>query len=294
MDRRTFLASIGAAGVGTLVPGLSGCTQAPGTARGAGTAAGTAGAVGSPPLGVQLYTLRSEMAKGVDATLARLASLGFREVEFAGYFDRTPAQIRESLARHGLTSPSAHYPIEALEGDRQAKSLADAVAAGHRWVVVPWLAPEARRTIDDYRRVTARLNRIGEAARRSGLSAAYHNHEFELAPLGGEVPLDVMLKESDPALVNFELDVFWTVRGGADPFAYFARWPGRFPMLHLKDSAGAPDHRMVEVGAGTIDWRRVLERGVAQGGVRHAFVEHDNPTDPWASVTASAAHLKKL
>ncbi|HYD51250.1 MAG TPA: sugar phosphate isomerase/epimerase, partial [Gemmatimonadaceae bacterium] len=190
-------------------------------------------------------------------------------------------------------APASHLPLESLEGERQARTLADAAAAGHEWVVVPWLAPAARRTLDDWRRVAARLGAVAEAARRAGLSFAYHNHDFELAPVEGRVPLELLVAETDAALVKLELDVFWTVKGGADPLALYERWPGRIVMLHLKDSTGAPAHRMVEVGAGTLDWRAILSRGAAQG-VRHAFVEHDEPADAWGSVKASGEYLKQL
>lgn len=247
-----------------------------------------------PPLGLQLYTLRTEMTANLERTLARVGSLGYREVEFAGYFGRTPAQVRAALAAAGLTAPATHLALETLEGERQAGTLAEAAAVGHRWIVVPWIAPAQRRTLDDWRRIAGRLNVAAAAAQRAGFSFAYHNHDFELTPIDARVPLELLLAETDPALVKLELDVYWAVKAGADPFALFSRWPGRVAMLHLKDTAGAPAHRMVEVGAGTIDWARILREGMARGGVRHAFVEHDQPADPWASVWASAEHLKKL
>jgi sugar phosphate isomerase/epimerase len=300
MDRRNFLATIGAAGAGAMLPSLGGCAGNNGSDTTRATTTSTASAGGAvaptarPAPGVQLYTLRTEMAKDVDATLMRLGSLGYREVEFAGYFNRTPSQIKDSLSKAGLTAPSAHIPIEVLDGNQRDRALADAVAVGHQWVVVPWLAADIRRSLDDYRKIAERLNRIGEAAQKAGLQFAYHNHDFEITPLEGRVPLEVMLESTDPKRVAVELDVYWTVKAGGDPLAYYAKWPGRITMLHLKDSKGAPAHEMTEVGSGTIDWNTIIARGTQQGGVRHAFIEHDNPADPWASVTASIGHLKTL
>jgi len=301
MDRRTFLSSLGAVGAGVLVPGLTSCagsrttrdtTAAMGSATPAGSVAGAA-ADARPAPGVQLYTLRGEMAKDVEGTLARVGALGYQEVEFAGYFDRTPAQIRDALAKAGLRAPSSHIPLDALEGDRQGKTLADAAAIGHQWIVVPWLAPDVRKSIDDYKRIATRLNAAATAATRAGFQFAYHNHDFEITPLEGRVPLEVLLAETDPALVKIEMDVYWTVKAGGDPLQIFSRFPGRVTMLHLKDSTGAPDHKMVAVGEGKIDWPTIVARGAAQG-VRHAFVEHDNPADPWASVTTSVGYLKRM
>jgi sugar phosphate isomerase/epimerase len=107
------------------------------------------------------------------------------------------------------------------------------------------------------------------------------------------LPYDVLLAETDPKLVQLEMDLYWITKGGQDPLAYFGRWPGRFPMVHVKDSAGPPDHRMVEVGAGKIDFKKIFAHS-DQAGIRHYFVEHDEPADPFASIRASCEYLKRL
>jgi sugar phosphate isomerase/epimerase len=122
---------------------------------------------------------------------------------------------------------------------------------------------------------------------------AYHNHDFELTPMDGQLPLELLLRGTDPALVDFELDLYWATFAGQDPLDWFARHPGRFAMLHLKDSAGAPDHRMTAAGAGRIDFARILARR-GKAGVKHVFVEHDNPADAFASVRASRDYLARL
>jgi len=159
--------------------------------------------------------------------------------------------------------------------------------------VIAWIPAEERHTLDDYKRWAERLNRAATEAKAAGLQFAYHNHDFEFVPLDGKLPYDVLLTETDPKLVQLEMDLYWIVKGGQDPLAYFARWPGRLPMVHVKDSAGPPDHRMVEVGAGKIDFKKIFAQS-DQAGIRHYFVEHDEPADPFASIRASCEYLKRL
>ena len=250
-----------------------------------------AGASRLPPIGVQLYTVRTLLERDFEGTLAGLAAIGFREVEFAGYHGRTPQAVRAALGRAGLVAPSAHVPVDAVRDDLP-RVLEAALVMGHRHVVVAWL-PEAQRTLDGYRAAADLFNRVGQQAVGSGIGFAYHNHAFEFAPLDGRLPYDVLLERCDPRYVAFEMDLYWITTGGQDPLAYFARWPGRFPLVHVKDSAGPPDHRMVDVGAGRIPWKAIFARR-EQAGIRHYFVEHDEPRDPLASVRRSYEYLRRL
>ena len=150
-----------------------------------------------------------------------------------------------------------------------------------------------RSSLDDYRRLAEELNRIGEKVRAAGMQLGYHNHDFELVRIGGTVPLDVMLERTDPALVALELDLYWATKAGADPLTYFSRYPGRVQLVHVKDSAGAPEHRMVDVGQGTIDFATIFARG-EPAGIRHAFVEHDDPANPIETLRVSYQHLAQL
>jgi sugar phosphate isomerase/epimerase len=244
------------------------------------------------PLGIQLYTMRSVMEHDFDGTLASVSALGYREVEFAGYYGRTPAQIRETLAKYHLTSPSSHIPLPASDAAWE-HALADAKAIGNEWAVIPWLDPSLRKTPDDWHRLAARLNQLGASANKAGLKLAYHNHDFELARNGDGTFLDLLAAETDPKRVNFEMDVYWVHKGGGDPLAFFKKYPGRFPLLHLKDASPAPEQRIVDVGSGVIDYKRILVAGRAQGA-KHAYVENDQPADPLASARASGTYLSKL
>lgn len=240
--------------------------------------------------GVQLYTVRDSMAKGVEKTLQALAGIGYREVEFAGYFTHSAKEIREFLARYGLDAPSTHVSGETVLDD-PAPFTDLAAGIGHDYVTIAYAQPENRRTIDDYRRWAGVANRLGEACRRRGMRAAWHNHDFEFQPIGGVTPFEVLLAETDPALVDFELDFFWAREAGRDIGEVLAMAPGRFTMAHIKDRNVAG--HMVDVGDGTIDFAGILA-GADAASIRHCFVEHDAPDDPFRTVAASYYALKSI
>lgn len=242
-------------------------------------------------IGLQLYTVRKAMQADVEGTIARVAATGYQEVEFAGYFGKSPTEIRAMLDRHGLSAPAVH--VGSIAPDQWPTSLEAAATIGHRYVVVPWIPAEERATLDGWKRVAENYNRIAAEARAAGLQFAYHNHDFEFVPVEGRIPFDVLLENTDPQLVQLEIDLYWITKGGQDPLRYFQRWPGRVPLVHVKDSAGPPGHRMVDVGAGKINFKKIFARR-EQAGIRHAFVEHDEPPDPFASIRASYEYLKRL
>ncbi len=278
--RRNFLATLGVAALGI-----------------AGRDAAAASTILSPRrklkrIGLQLYTVRDLMKADLRGTLAQVADIGYKEVEFAGYFGRTPAQIREMLRHYGLASPSTHLPFDSLENGWQ-KALDDAKAIGHKWVTIAWIPEEKRQTLDDWKRHAALFNRAGAQAKSAGLRFAYHNHDFELKKLGDTRPLDLLLQGTDPSLVDFEMDLYWVEFGGGNPLDFFNRYPKRFPLLHVKDSAGPPDNKMVEVGKGKIDFRSIFAQS-DKAGVKHYFVEHDQPADPIVSIRSSYNYLKAL
>lgn len=241
------------------------------------------------PIGIQLYSLRGLMRQDVDRTLAAVAEIGYREVEFAGYFEHPPERIRAMLDAHGLRAPAAHIGFPEL-GDSWDRVLDASAQIGHRYVVTPWIAEE-RRTPDGYRQAAELFNRAGEAARARGLTFGYHNHDFEFARVGDRLGFDILLDETDPALVTFELDIFWITKGGYKPLDYFARYPGRFPMVHVKDMGA--DGSQVDVGAGQIDFPGIFARA-RKAGIRHYFVEHDEPADPLGFARRSHAYLHSL
>ncbi len=244
------------------------------------------------PIGLQLYTVRSLMSRDVDGTLATVAGVGYREVEFAGYYGKEPAALRATLDRLKLKSPSCHVGLDAVEGAFDATAAA-AKTMGHEWLVVASVPGRFFQSVASLKELAQRFNAIGKHAKDAGLRYGYHNHNVEFKPVEGIVPLELLLSETDPLLVDFEMDVYWVTQGGGDPLALIEKFPGRFKLLHAKDASGPPDQKMRDVGSGVIDWKKIFaERKKA--GVEHVFVERDDATDPVASITASYDFLHKL
>jgi sugar phosphate isomerase/epimerase len=300
-DRRAFLARLAAGAVAATAvlaagPSLVAATRRAAAARRAAAPDRAVAPGADRPLaaiGIQLYTLRDAMATDFEGTLERLARMGYHEVEFAGYFGHSPARVRDLLDGMGLAAPAAHVPFEALRDELDA-TIDAAATAGHTWVVCPWF-PVEERTADGYHRLAAALDRAGEAARAAGLRVAYHNHEFEFEPVaaGGPLPFELLLRRTDAGLVDFELDLFWVTRAGHDALDWFRRHPGRFPLVHVKDMDGSRQRRMVDPGRGVIDFPAIAARR-EQAGIRHWFVEHDQPEDPFGTARAGLEYLRGL
>ena len=275
MTRRQFLATVGAVSLGPTL-------RFP---------------VSLPPrrlesIGVQLYSVRRLLARDWAGTIAAVAALGYRELEFAGYFEQPPAEIKRLLDQHGLTAPAGHFAKEVLLAP-SAEAYETAAAVGHQWLIVAWIDAEERSTLNGWRRIADEMNRIGERCRKAGMRFAYHNEDYDFMPNRGRLPYDVLLEATDPHLVDLEIDLYWMVKGGQDSAMYLPRTAGRTPLVHIKDTAGVPNHRQVDVGRGKINWKRVL--GAAwRAGVRHYFVEHDDPEDPLGFCRASYDYLTRL
>jgi sugar phosphate isomerase/epimerase len=256
-------------------------------------------------LGVQLYTVRDLLAKDFEGTIAKVAAAGYKEVEFAGYFDRKPADVKSVLDKNGLAAPSAHVDYPSLTADKLAKIVDDAHTIGHQFLVNPWIDEQMRKEPDIWKRVAATFNRAGETTKKAGIQFAYHNHHFEFVPANGVRPIETILKECDPNLVKIELDLCWTTVAGADPLTLFSRHPGRFPLVHVKGLKRVPDGdppvpfdkaipQITDVGNNDIiNWKRIFAKS-KQAGIQHYFVEHDAPAQPIESIEKSAAYLRTL
>ncbi len=258
-------------------------------------------------IGVQLYTVRDAMKADVAGTLAKVAKVGYNDVEFAGYFDHTPKQIREILDQNHLQAPSAHVEFTTL-GEGWPKVLEAAHTVGHKLLVCPWIPEEVGKGQDRWQKSAEAFNKAGEASKKAGIQFAYHNHNFEFKEESYGKPYDLMLTHTDAGLVKFEADLFWMILSGNDPIAYMEKYPGRFAAFHVKDmargyakkeveqSALAAEHMegvMMDVGSGGIDFAKIFALGRKQG-VKYYFVEHDNPKDPFASIANSYRYLHGL
>lgn len=238
-------------------------------------------------IGLQLYTVRELMAKDVEATLAAVAQAGYVEVETAGTGNLSPAEFAEALSNTGLSAPTAHVPFNVMAESPEA-ILEVAETVGYQFIVLPWIAPE-QRTPAGYSQVIQVLNSFGEQCRGAGLQLCYHNHDFEFASLGDELAYDVLLRECDSELVQFELDLYWVTHAGVDARSYLQAAPDRFPLCHVKDRTATGE--MVSVGKGEIEFSALFAAG---SGLQHYFVEHDRPQDALASVQYSIETLQKL
>jgi sugar phosphate isomerase/epimerase len=289
LDRRALLAGGGAA----LGASMIGAAAQPFFARHA------------LPLGIQLYTLGPDAQKDLDGTLKQVAAIGYKKVELAGMLGKTAAEFRASLDRAGLTCTSAHVQAkggaDAFDGDL-GKLTADLKTIGVKTAVMPTLyipdrfgGPQVQEgiggylnrvakgmTVDDWKMNADYLNTKGKALKPAGIQVGYHNHNFEFAPLGSTTGLEVLLANTDPALVTFEVDIGWVAAAGVDPYAFLAKHKGRFTMMHVKDIK--PDTKgnfalsmdPAEIGSGALNWKRLLPEAYA-AGVRGFYVEQEPP-----------------
>lgn len=259
-------------------------------------------------LGAQLYTVRTALEKDFDGTLEKVAAAGYEEVEFAGYFNRSPREVRDVLKRHRLKAPAAHIDYASLTGDKWARAIEGARTIGHNYLVNAWVDEPIRSQPDAWKRIAETYNQAAAVSKKAGVQFAYHNHNFEFATrqdLDGKLPFDFLLETCDPDLVKIELDLCWISAAGKDPLDYFRRHPGRFPMVHVKGlkkvpatGAATPINQVLpeitEVGQDdVIDWKRIFAQAKT-AGIRHYFVEHDVPKEPIESLKVSHDYVAGL
>ncbi len=246
-------------------------------------------------IALQLYTLRDLTAQDFLGTLHRVADMGYRAVEFAGYGGVPIPDLRAALDEYGLRAMGAHVPLAHFES-RLSAALSELTLLGCQYAVVPWLPPE-RRVPDQAPDLASSFNRFAAAAQAEGLAFAYHNHDFEFAAVPGDAAghtfFDVLVAQTDPALVGFELDLYWAAFAGVDPLALLHRLSRRAPLLHMKDMGPAPGRADLPVGNGTLPWSELLPAGAA-AGARWYIVEQDHPTDLLADVERSLRYLESM
>jgi sugar phosphate isomerase/epimerase len=255
-------------------------------------------------VGVQLYTVRDLMKDDFEGTIAKVAKIGYKEVEFAGYFGRTGQQVRAVCEKNGLAPVSTHVQFDELD-DKFPAVIETSKTIGLKYIVCPWIPEELRKSADIWKKASEKFNRCGELSKKAGMQFAYHNHWFEFLTVDGKIPYDALLTQCDPNLVKMEMDLCWITAAGSDPLRYFNAYPGRFPLVHVKDlktrpkitAGGAQNYGdtvdLTEVGSGLIDWKRIFARA-DEAGIKHYIVEHDHPKQPLESIAKSYEYLNTL
>ncbi|MBS7563256.1 sugar phosphate isomerase/epimerase [Mucilaginibacter sp. Bleaf8] len=261
-------------------------------------------AKGTKGVGLQLFTLREQLPKDVKSVIAKVAGAGYREVETFGYskdhgfWGLKPKEFKALLGSNGLTTPSGHYAFDSIlagnNWDEVKLHIEVANTVGQRYYTIPYINDRFRKSADDLKKVSENVNKVAELCKQAGLKTAYHNHNFEFMPVDGVTLYDVLLKEADPKLVQFELDLYWVVRAGKDPVALFNEHPGRFAMVHVKDMDKENHDLNTEVGNGSIDYQTIVAKA-KQAGVQHFIMEQENfKIDPYTSITKSCSYMKNV
>ena len=284
-------------------------------------------------IGIQLFSLPKLLEKDFKGTIKMLAQMGYKELELygpypfsaqeaidrwksitpslgfsgSGYFGLTAQQVKDALKENGMTTPSIHTDWITLQKNMNALGEAGHLL-GFEYVGLPLIPAENRKNLDDYKRMADEFNKVGEQAKKVGLKFAYHNHGYGLNEIDGQIPLKLILERTDPKLVFFEMDLFWTVAGGADPVTYLKSYPGRYRLMHVKNMRekkrfsgdGGDSNQWIELfpymttaGEGVLDLRAIIAQA-QQSGVTHFFVEQDMVANPEVELKKSLDYLKAL
>jgi sugar phosphate isomerase/epimerase len=246
-------------------------------------------------IGLELYTVRTVAKDDFLGTLRKVAEIGYPAVEFAGLHDHSPEEVRATLDESGLKAPSAHVAFARLQADPIA--VCDELQTlGCEFAVVPWIGPEHRANLESARRFIAALTEVGKQVRERGLRFGYHNHDFEFAPLegpGSATMWDLLLDESDPAIIELQLDFYWVTYGGGDPAALVSQAPERYPLLHFKDMTGEGDARKdAPIGTGSIRFESLV--AATANTTEWYIVEQDVPADPMTDIATSLQGMQRL
>jgi len=284
-------------------------------------------------IGVQLFSLPKLLAKDFEGGLKLIADMGYDEIQLfgpyefsaesnkkfwksvepllgfsgSGFFGHSSKEVKSMLNNYGLKATAAHTDLDTLR--TKMPELAKAgKEIGFKYVVLPAIPEEERTTLDDYKRLAEDFNRIGKNAKKEGIHFAYHNHGYGLQEVYEQVPFQIILDNTDPDLVFFEMDIFWTIAGKADPLEYLKKYPNRFKLMHLKDMSkkvqfsgdgGNPEQWtelfpfLVSVGDGILDFKELIDVA-KKSGVKHFYVEQDLVTNPEAALMKSVNYLKSI
>lgn len=283
MNRRTFIQTTGSAAAGAVLAARDSDASLPNAA--------------TPPLsriGLELYSVRREMAKDFDGTLAAVRRIGYTDVELLWSFNnfgKSPAEVKAALQREGLRAPSAHLsPTAILVGWERRLEIARTLE--HDYLIVPSLTADTSRTLDDWRDWADKFNAAGAVARRAGIWLAFHNEPDHVKPIDGQIPYDLFLQRTDPSVVRHQLDFGNMALGGGDPMRYLERYRDRYWSFHIKDVV-ADRSKDTELGTGVLDLRRLIS-AIQNADAKPCYVEQEGSADSLASARRNFEFLKRL
>lgn len=268
------------------------------------------------PIGIQLYSVRDDMEKDMDLTLAKVKEIGYEGVEFAGIFGKSASEVKELLKKHSLTPVSAHVPLAEMIEDAEGvvKTYKE---IGCMQIVIPYLMEEYRPGHEKWNEVIETAKKVGEICKREGIMLAYHNHDFEFDKVDGKYALDVLYSTIDESLLKTQIDTCWANVGGVNPAEYVEKYSGRCPTVHLKDFDGVRNDHMFQLigieedekvnaednpfelrpcGYGKQDMPSIM-KSAAKAGAKWLIVEQDSPSmgkTPMECAKMSYDYLSKI
>lgn len=279
-NRREFLLTTAAFAAATMVLPIAACVQE------------------KKVIGLQLYTVRDKIQQDLKSTLEKLAKIGYNSVEAAGYsatdgtfYGLAPKAFVELLNGMGMPLTSSHTVFEL---DSAEKVIADAASTGAKYIIHPYLSDQYRTNLDGWKATAENFNKMGEIAKKNGIKFGYHNHAFEFEKMEDQIPMDLLISQTDPSLVTFEMDTYWVTRAGYNPVEYFKKYPGRFELWHIKDMEKTEDMFFAPVGSGRMDFASIFAEKETSG-MKYFYVEQDSfkDLDPMESVEMSFNYLSK-
>ena len=281
--RREFIKTLlGTAAVGAAAPLLSGCHKA------------AAPVLHLDEIGLQISTIKNMMKNDYQSALRTVAEIGYKTVEMGTPAGTTIPEFKAFLKEIGLNPLSGGTSMAQLKSDLDTL-LPQAAELGNQFYVCfwPWTDSGENKNVDDWKRVSDDLNAIGAKVKDAGMRFLYHNHNIEFVSTDGVLPFDVLIQRTDPALVNFEIDLYWVKKGGYDPIPFMVTYPGRFPVWHVKDMDNTEDKDFACVGQGIIDFPAIFAKS-KKAGMEHVLVEHDRPQDELACIQTSYEYLSNM
>lgn len=291
-NRRSFIQLAGTVLAGSMLTPAFGC-------KATETATGVTNMV-KPSLdafGIQLYTLRDIIPNDPKSTLQELSSYGFNQIEgYDGpqgmFWNMGHIEFKKYISGLGLDMISSHVNIR----EDFEKKAGQAAEIGMKYLICPYIGPQ--KSVSDWKKVTERFNECGAICKKEGIRFAYHNHAYSFKAFSGMIPHDFMMENTDPELVDHEMDIYWVVTGGADPIEYLKKYPNRFRLCHVKDrmkNAGDERSASCDLGTGIIDFPKIL-KVAKENGMKYYIMEQERYDDstPLRSARVGAEYLKKI